>query len=128
MALSFDFRLAVLAALVLSSSPASPTTTTPPVQSSVARINTRVQMADSIVQPQPGNCDKNNKFMGRWSPLLVGAVLFYLLQPGLLFQCPGNDRKVEFKSNKTNGKAMIFHSIIFIAIYAIIIKFSHGNV
>ncbi|XP_019157386.1 PREDICTED: uncharacterized protein LOC109153956 [Ipomoea nil] len=159
MALSFDLRLGVVAALflfgawasqaaaqetsiprpekpiktmketlVVSSSPASPTTTTPPVQSSVARINTRVQMADSIVQPQPGNCDKNNKFMGGWSPLVIGAVLFSLLHPGLLFQCPGNDRKVEFKSMKTNRKAMFFHSIIFIVIYAIIIKFSHGKI
>ncbi|XP_019157384.1 PREDICTED: uncharacterized protein LOC109153954 [Ipomoea nil] len=120
---------------VVSSSPAAPTTTTtPPVQSSnsipesVDRIHNRAEITDSIVQPHSQNCDENKRFMDGWSPLVIGAVLFYLLQPGLILQCPGNDKRFEFKTMKTNGKAMFNHTMIFIAIYAIIIALSHGKI
>ncbi|KAJ6424118.1 hypothetical protein OIU84_024987 [Salix udensis] len=34
--------------------------------------------------------------MADWGPVLIGVVLFVLLQPGLLFQLPGSNRRVEF--------------------------------
>nr|GMD10855.1 uncharacterized protein LOC109153956 [Ipomoea batatas] len=157
MALSFDLRLGVVAALFLfgawasqaaaddnfrperpikPSPPAPPTKTTPPapdqsstpILESADRIKDRAEMTDSIVQPLSQNCDADKEFMREWSPMVIGAVLFVLLQPGLIFQWPGNDRKFEFRSMKTNRKAMFTHTMIFIAIYAIIIAVSHGKI
>nr|GMD04494.1 uncharacterized protein LOC109153954 [Ipomoea batatas] len=114
------------------SSPASPTKTTPPDQSSTPilesadRIKNRAETTDSIIQPLSQNCDADKEFMREWSPMVIGAVFFVLLQPGLIFQWPGNDRKFEFRSMKTNRKAMFTHTMIFIAIYAIIIAVSHA--
>lgn len=82
--------------------------------------------SDIIVYWQCTDADK--EFMREWSPMVIGAVLFVLLQPGLIFQWPGNDRKFEFRSMKTNRKAMFTHTMIFIAIYAIIIAVSHGKI
>nr|GMD08377.1 uncharacterized protein LOC109153954 [Ipomoea batatas] len=118
------------------SSPAPPTKTTPPasdqsstpVLESVDRIANRAEMSDSIVQTHSQNCGESKRYMGGWSPLVIGAVLFYLLQPGLIFQWPGNNRKLEFKTEKTNGKAMFIHTMIFIVIYVIIIALSHGKI
>ncbi|KAG9158272.1 hypothetical protein Leryth_000406 [Lithospermum erythrorhizon] len=44
--------------------------------------------------------------MADWGPVLVGVVLFILLQPGLLFQLPGNNKHVDFGGLKTNGKSI----------------------
>nr|GMD06665.1 uncharacterized protein LOC109153954 [Ipomoea batatas] len=92
----------------VNSSPAPPTKTTPPapdqsstpVLESVDRIANRAEMSDSIVQTHSG----------------------------LIFQWPGNNRKLEFKTEKTNGKAMFIHTMIFIVIYVIIIALSHGKI
>ncbi|XP_058103130.1 uncharacterized protein LOC131246758 [Magnolia sinica] len=59
--------------------------------------------------------------MADWAPVLIGVVLFVLLSPGLLFQLPGNNRHVEFGSLKTNGKAVVVHTLIFFAIFTILI-------
>ncbi|XP_043703755.1 uncharacterized protein LOC122653865 [Telopea speciosissima] len=59
--------------------------------------------------------------MADWAPVLVGVLLFVLLSPGLLFQLPGHSRHVEFGSFKTNGKAVVVHTIIFFAIFTILI-------
>ncbi|KAL0331848.1 UNVERIFIED_CONTAM: Nuclear transport factor 2A [Sesamum calycinum] len=66
--------------------------------------------------------------MADWGPVLIGVVLFILLQPGLLFQLPGNNRQVEFGSMKTNGKAIAVHTLIFFALYAILILAVHVHI
>ncbi|CAD5324261.1 unnamed protein product [Arabidopsis arenosa] len=59
--------------------------------------------------------------MADWAPVLVGVVLFVILSPGLLFSLPGNNRTVDFGGLKTNGKAIAVHTLIFFAIYTILI-------
>lgn len=59
--------------------------------------------------------------MADWAPVLIGVVLFVLLQPGLLFSFPGNGKQLEFGSMKTNGKAIFIHTLIFFALYSILI-------
>ncbi|KAH6766593.1 transmembrane protein [Perilla frutescens var. hirtella] len=66
--------------------------------------------------------------MADWGPVLVGVVLFIFLQPGLLFQLPGNTRPVEFGSMKTNGKAIGLHTLIFFAFYALLILALHLHI
>ncbi|KAK4603263.1 hypothetical protein RGQ29_011987 [Quercus rubra] len=66
--------------------------------------------------------------MADWAPVLIGVVLFVLLQPGLLFQLPGHNRQLEFGSMKTNGKAIAIHTLIFFAIYAILILALHVHI
>ncbi|KAK7818576.1 hypothetical protein CFP56_041191 [Quercus suber] len=68
------------------------------------------------------------KKMADWAPVLIGVVLFVLLQPGLLFQLPGHNRQLEFGSMKTNGKAIAIHTLIFFAIYAILILALHVHI
>ncbi|CAA6667865.1 unnamed protein product [Spirodela intermedia] len=57
--------------------------------------------------------------MADWGPVVVGVVLFVLLSPGLLFTFPGNDRRVEFGSYSTNGKAVVIHTLIFFGLYTL---------
>ncbi|XP_077229029.1 uncharacterized protein LOC143861945 [Tasmannia lanceolata] len=59
--------------------------------------------------------------MADWAPVVVGVVLFILLSPGLLFQLPGHTRHVEFGSFKTNGKAIVIHTLIFFTLFTIFI-------
>ncbi|XP_035550055.1 uncharacterized protein LOC109005646 [Juglans regia] len=66
-------------------------------------------------------CHLYSKEMADWAPVLIGVVLFVLLTPGLLFQLPGHNRQLEFGSLKTNGKAVAVHTLIFFAIYAVLI-------
>nr|XP_043608263.1 uncharacterized protein LOC122580057 [Erigeron canadensis] len=66
--------------------------------------------------------------MADWGPVLVGVILFILLQPGLLFQLPGNGKQVEFGSMKTNGKAIAVHTLIFFTIYSILILAVHVHI
>ncbi|KAK4410015.1 hypothetical protein Sango_0074500 [Sesamum angolense] len=66
--------------------------------------------------------------MADLGPVLVGIVLFILLQPGLLFQLPGNYRQVEFGSLKTNGKSIAMHTFIFCALYAIMTLAVHLHI
>ncbi|KAF7134759.1 hypothetical protein RHSIM_Rhsim08G0042200 [Rhododendron simsii] len=66
--------------------------------------------------------------MADWGPVLIGVVLFLLLQPGLLFQIPGHNKQVEFGSMKTNGKAIAFHTLLFFALYAILIIAVHVHI
>lgn len=66
--------------------------------------------------------------MADWGPVLIGVVLFILLQPGLLFSLPGNSKQVEFGSMKTNGKAIAVHTLIFFALYAILILAVHVHI
>ncbi|KAJ0110927.1 hypothetical protein Patl1_01234 [Pistacia atlantica] len=56
-----------------------------------------------------------------WAPIILGMLLFILLSPGLLFQLPGNQRHIEFGSFKTNGKAVLVHTILFFGIYTILL-------
>ncbi|EOY22505.1 hypothetical protein QUC31_007766 [Theobroma cacao] len=56
-----------------------------------------------------------------WAPIVIGLLLFILLSPGLLFQLPGNTRTVEFGNFKTNGKAIVIHTILFFGLFTILI-------
>ncbi|ERN09867.1 hypothetical protein AMTRI_Chr06g194020 [Amborella trichopoda] len=56
-----------------------------------------------------------------WGPVVLGVLLFILFSPGLLFELPGNTRHVEFGSMKTNGKAVVVHSLIFFTVFTILI-------
>ena len=66
--------------------------------------------------------------MADWGPVLIGVVLFVLLTPGLLFQLPGNSKQVEFGSLKTNGMAVAVHTLIFFAVYAVLILALHVHI
>ncbi|KAK9225468.1 hypothetical protein WN943_010510 [Citrus x changshan-huyou] len=66
--------------------------------------------------------------MADWGPVVIGVLLFVLLQPGLLFQLPGHNRQLEFGSMKTNGKAIAVHSGIFFILYAILILAVHVHI
>ncbi|XP_038696850.1 uncharacterized protein LOC119993705 [Tripterygium wilfordii] len=66
--------------------------------------------------------------MADWAPVLIGVVLFVLLQPGLLFQLPGHQRSVDFGSLKTNGTAIAIHTFIFFIIYAVLILAVHVHI
>ncbi|KAL1539876.1 hypothetical protein AAHA92_24308 [Salvia divinorum] len=72
--------------------------------------------------------------MSDWGPVFVAVVLFVLLspglliQPGLLFQLPGNNKQIEFGSTKTNGKAIMLHTLIFFAFYALLILAVHVHI
>lgn len=70
----------------------------------------------------------SSKKMADWGPVLIGVVLFVLLQPGLLFQLPGNSKQLEFGSMRTNGKAIGVHTLIFFAIYAILVLAVHVHI
>ncbi|KAF9663533.1 hypothetical protein SADUNF_Sadunf17G0061200 [Salix dunnii] len=63
-----------------------------------------------------------------WGPVLIGVVLFVVLTPGLLFQIPGNSKQVEFGSLKTNGMAIAVHTLIFFAVYSILILAAHVHI
>ncbi|XP_052197965.1 uncharacterized protein LOC127804907 [Diospyros lotus] len=71
---------------------------------------------------------KASNQMADWGPVLIGVVLFVLLSPGLLFQIPGNNRQLEFGSMKTNGKAIAIHTLLFFALYAILIVAVHIHI
>ena len=75
----------------------------------------------------PGS-DLKLSYLADWGPVLIGVVLFILLQPGLLFSLPGNGKQVEFGSMKTNGKAIAVHTLIFFALYAILILAVHVHI
>ncbi|KAK6928538.1 Protein of unknown function DUF3339 [Dillenia turbinata] len=66
--------------------------------------------------------------MADWAPVLIGVILFVLLQPGMLFQLPGHSRQLEFGSMKTNGKAIAVHTLIFLAIFSILILAVHVHI
>ncbi|XP_015893840.1 uncharacterized protein LOC107427943 [Ziziphus jujuba] len=66
--------------------------------------------------------------MADWAPVVIGVVLFVLLQPGLLFQFPGHHKQLEFGSMKTNGKAIAVHTLIFFALYCIFILALHVHI
>lgn len=51
--------------------------------------------------------------MADWGPVVIGAVLFVFLTPGLLFRLPGNKRPVEFGNMQTRGISIFIHTIIF---------------
>ncbi|KAI3407981.1 uncharacterized protein J3R85_020560 [Psidium guajava] len=59
--------------------------------------------------------------MADWGPVVIGVVLFVLLQPGLLFQLPGHHRILDFGRLKTNGKSIAVHTLIFFTLYTILI-------
>ncbi|XP_020594782.1 uncharacterized protein LOC110034885 [Phalaenopsis equestris] len=66
--------------------------------------------------------------MADWAPVVVGVLLFVLLSPGLLFELPGNNRVAEFGSMRTNGKAIFIHTLIFFAIFSVIIVALHLHI
>ncbi|KAL6136067.1 hypothetical protein ACLB2K_061368 [Fragaria x ananassa] len=84
----------------------------------VHTFDSRVADSDTWEKPE----------MADWGPVLIGVVLFILLQPGLLFSLPGNGKQVEFGSMKTNGKAIAVHTLIFFALYAILILAVHVHI
>jgi putative exporter of polyketide antibiotics len=57
--------------------------------------------------------------MSDWGPVVISAVLFVLLSPGLLFQLPAHQHIIKFGSMQTSGAAILVHSIIFFAILAV---------
>ena len=59
--------------------------------------------------------------MADWAPVVVGVVLFVLLSPGLVLEAPGTHRAVDFGSMRTNGKAVVLHTLVFFALYSFII-------
>ncbi|KAL8049201.1 hypothetical protein ABFX02_06G005800 [Erythranthe guttata] len=63
-----------------------------------------------------------------WGPVLMGVVLFVILQPGLIFQIPGKNRYVEFGTMKTNGKSIAVHTLIFFAFYAALTLAVHVHI
>ncbi|GMH24406.1 hypothetical protein Nepgr_026249 [Nepenthes gracilis] len=84
------------------------------------RFGSKFQLPSSVGAQLVGMAD--------WAPVLVGVVLFVLLSPGLLFQIPGYNRSVEFGGMKTNGKAIFVHTLIFFALYAILILAVHLHI
>ncbi|KAK1410029.1 hypothetical protein QVD17_36561 [Tagetes erecta] len=70
----------------------------------------------------------SSETMADWGPVLIGVVLFVLLQPGLLFQLPGNSKQLEFGSMRTNRKAIGVHTLIFFTIYAILVLAVHVHI
>ncbi|KAK8916363.1 hypothetical protein KSP39_PZI023201 [Platanthera zijinensis] len=66
--------------------------------------------------------------MADWAPVVVGVLLFVLLSPGLLFELPGSQRVAEFGSMRTNGKAIFIHTLIFFAIFAVLILALHLHI
>ncbi|CAL0322992.1 unnamed protein product [Lupinus luteus] len=66
--------------------------------------------------------------MSDWAPVLVGVVLFLFLQPGLLFSFPGKGKQIEFSRMKTNGKAIFIHTLIFFALFSILILALHLHI
>ncbi|XP_019174051.1 PREDICTED: uncharacterized protein LOC109169628 [Ipomoea nil] len=74
------------------------------------------------------NCDENDNRRGDWLPFLISAVLFVLLQPGLIVQIPGEKRLIEFRTMKTSFKAIFVHTLIFIFICVIIILIFHDHI
>ncbi|TYH76498.1 hypothetical protein ES332_D04G090500v1 [Gossypium tomentosum] len=66
--------------------------------------------------------------MADWAPVLIVVVLFVLLSPRLLFSFPGNSKQLEFGSMKTNGKAIAIHTLLFFAIYAVLIVALHIHI
>ncbi|PIA51075.1 hypothetical protein AQUCO_01100124v1 [Aquilegia coerulea] len=57
--------------------------------------------------------------MADWGPVIIAVVLFVLLQPGLLFQLPGNGRVVEFGNMHTSGASILVHAIIYFGLITI---------
>lgn len=90
----------------------------------------RITRASTVVLVLSFSISSSNRVatMADWGPVLIGVVLFILLQPGLLFQIPGNNRHVEFGTIKTNGKAITVHTLIFFVLYAILILVVHVHI
>ncbi|KAL6011612.1 hypothetical protein ACLOJK_002060 [Asimina triloba] len=59
--------------------------------------------------------------MADWGAVLIGVLLFVLLSPGVLFQLPGTQRVLDFGGFHTNAKAIIVHSLIFFALFTILV-------
>ncbi|KAG6747214.1 hypothetical protein NC652_035264 [Populus alba x Populus x berolinensis] len=65
--------------------------------------------------------ERENPTMADWAPILLGFVLFILLSPGLLFQVPGNNSRLQFSSFETSGKAIVVHTLIFFVVFTILV-------
>ncbi|XP_043724188.1 uncharacterized protein LOC122671147 [Telopea speciosissima] len=65
--------------------------------------------------------ERARETMVEWAPVLIGVLLLVILSPGLLFQLPGNSSHVKFGSFKIKGKTIVVHTLIFFAVYAILI-------
>lgn len=85
-------------------------------------------LSPSLSSDQDQEEKKKSRAMADWGPILIGVILFVLLQPGLLFQFPGNNKQLEFGSMKTNGKAIAVHTLFFFAIYAILTLALHIHI
>ncbi|KAK1287465.1 hypothetical protein QJS10_CPB19g00576 [Acorus calamus] len=55
--------------------------------------------------------------MADWASVMVGVVLFVLLSLGLVMELLGTQRRVEFGSLRTNGKATTIHSLVFFTLF-----------
>ncbi|KAI4375208.1 hypothetical protein MLD38_013105 [Melastoma candidum] len=66
--------------------------------------------------------------MADWAPVVIGVILFVLLQPGLLFQMPGHGKPLEFGSLKTNGKSIAVHTLLFFALYSLLLLALHIHI
>ncbi|XP_078433659.1 uncharacterized protein LOC144704947 [Wolffia australiana] len=65
--------------------------------------------------------EKVRERMGDWAPVVFGLVLFVLLSPGLLFTLPGNDKRVEFGTFATSGRAVFVHTLLFFGLYSLFV-------
>ncbi|KAG8384980.1 hypothetical protein BUALT_Bualt04G0174600 [Buddleja alternifolia] len=90
--------------------------------------NEMIPESQASLQLIPISSFLSTTLMADWGPVLIGVVLFILLQPGLLFQLPGNNKQLEFGSMKTNGKAIAVHTLIFFILYAILILAVHVHI
>ncbi|XP_042467956.1 uncharacterized protein LOC122051076 [Zingiber officinale] len=57
--------------------------------------------------------------MADWGPVVIAAVLFVLLSPGLLIQLPARGRVVEFGNMQTSGVSILVHAILYFAVLTI---------
>ncbi|VFR03475.1 unnamed protein product [Cuscuta campestris] len=58
--------------------------------------------------------------MADWGPVIVGTVLFILLQPGLLFQMPASGNQcIAFATFKSSKVSAVVHTILYFAFICI---------
>lgn len=56
--------------------------------------------------------------------VLLSTILFYLLQPSVIFTLPGNSKWISFGERETNWKASFVHTGIYGVIMAFFMVFS----
>lgn len=49
--------------------------------------------------------------------LVIGAILFVVLSPGLVLQIPGDERPVEFTNQRTSLPSIVVHAVVFALLF-----------